>query len=390
MTQETTAGLLRRRLVEQLVADSVLHNPEVRRAAQTVPREVFLGSAIYRPSSAPGVTVWTPTRRDGMTTDEWLRLTYENQTWVTQIDGVLAEDAVGPVTGGTPTSSSTLPGVVLWMLEQAGIAHGQRVLVLGTGTGLSTAYVCEVAGEENVTSVETDPEAAERARKALGEAGYSPALVTADGLRGHPDRAPYDVVIAFCSMRHVPYGLLQQITPGGTLLVTLSGWGAAYGLVRLIVERGNAARGQFLPGYTSFMMARQHGHPPHGPFELLPGQERPSRIDPARLDDWTGRFVAQLAAPSAERFGAGAEQVLLDVATGSQARVRAAENGEGWTVSRRGPIDLWSSIEDAVTTWQRHSSPHLSEFAMTITPDAQRIWLDAPAVPHGPSWALPV
>ncbi|WBB63717.1 ATP-grasp peptide maturase system methyltransferase [Streptomyces sp. WMMC500] len=387
MTRETAAEL-RRRLVEQLVADDVLHDPEVRRAAETVPREVFLGRAIYKPSSPPGVTVWTPTRRDDTPADEWLRLTYQNRTWVTQIDGVLAEDAAGPVTGGSPTSSSTLPGVVLWMIEQAGVVRGKRVLIIGTGTGLSTAYVCEVAGEQNVTSIETDTDAAERARRALGEAGYAPALVTADGLRGCPDRAPYDVVIAFCSMRHVPYGLLRQIAPGGTLLVTLSGWGAAHGLVRLTVEDGGTARGRFLPGYTSFMIARPHDHPPHGPFELLPGEERPSRIDPALLDEWTGRFVAQLAAPSAERLGAGAEQVLLDVATGSQARAaRAAHGGEGWTVIQRGPLDLWNSVEDSVATWRSHGSPFLSEFGMTITPDAQRVWLGAP---NGPSWALPV
>ncbi|MCT9090568.1 ATP-grasp peptide maturase system methyltransferase [Streptomyces sp. ASQP_92] len=386
MTQ-VTASELRRRLVEQLVDEDVLHDPEVRRAAETVPREVFLGSAIYRPSKPPGVTVWTPTRRDDTPADEWLHLTYQNQTWVTQIDGVLAEDAAGPVTGGSPTSSSTLPGVVLWMLEQAGVARGKRVLIIGTGTGLSTAYACEIAGEENVTSVETDTDAAERARKALGEAGYAPTLVTADGLRGYPDRAPYDIVIAFCSMRHVPYGLLQQLAPGGTLLVTLSGWGAAYGLVRLTVKENGAARGRFLPGYTSFMIARPHNHPPHGPFELLPGDERPSRIDPALLDDWTGRFVAQLAAPSAEHLGAGAEQVLLDVATGSQARVRVADDGEGWTVVQRGPFRLWDKVEDSVATWQSHGSPHVSEFGMTITPDAQTVWL---RVPHGPSWALPI
>ncbi|MFI6347584.1 ATP-grasp peptide maturase system methyltransferase [Streptomyces sp. NPDC050560] len=386
MTRDTAVEL-RRRLVARLVADDVLHDPEVRRAAGTVPREVFLGSAVYKPSKPPGVTVWTPLSRDSTPADEWLRLAYRNQTWVTQIDGVLAENAGGPVTGGSPTSSSTLPGVVLWMIEQAGIARGKRVLIIGTGTGLSTAYVCEVAGEGNVTSIETDADAAERARKALGEAGYAPTLITADGLRGCPDRAPYDVVIAFCSMRHVPYGLLQQIATGGTLLVTLSGWGAAYGLVRLTVGNGATAQGRFLPGYTSFMIARPHDHPPHGPFEFLPGHERPSRIDPALLDDWTGRFVAQLAAPSAERLGAGAEQVLLDVSTGSQARVRSAASGEGWTVVQRGPLDLWNAVEDSVTTWQRHGSPFLSEFGMTITPDAQEVWLHSP---RGPKWALPV
>ncbi|MBT2466544.1 ATP-grasp peptide maturase system methyltransferase [Streptomyces sp. ISL-66] len=386
MTNETAAAL-RHRLVEQLVADGVLHDPEVRRAAETVPRELFLGPAIYKPSNPPGVTVWTPTRRDDTSTDEWLRLTYQDQTWVTQIDGVLAENATGPVTGGNPTSSSTLPGVVLWMIEQAGVARGKRVLIIGTGTGLSTAYACEVAGEENVTSIETDPAAAERARKALAEAGYAPTLITADGLRGYPEQAPYDIVIAFCSMRHVPYGLLQQIEAGGTLLVTLSGWGVAHGLVRLAVEGNGVAEGRFLPGYTSFMIARPHDRPPHGPFELLPGEERPSRIDPALLDDWTGRFVGQLAAPSAERLGMGTEQILLDVATGSQARTRPTADGKGWIVVQRGPLNLWTAIEDAIMEWQSYGSPHLSGFGVTITPDTQKVWLD---VPHGSSWTLPI
>ncbi|MGW1762739.1 ATP-grasp peptide maturase system methyltransferase [Streptomyces sp. NPDC002073] len=386
MTDDTAAAL-RHQLVEQLIADDDLHDPEVRRAAGTVPREIFLGPAIYKPSSAPGVTVWTPTRRDDTPTEEWLRLTYQDQTWVTQIDGVLAEDATGPVTGGSPTSSSTLPSLILRMIEQAGVARGKRVLIIGAGTGLSTAYVCEVAGEENVTAIETDPAAAERARKALAEAGYAPILITADGLRGYPERAPYDIVIAFCSMRHVPYGLLQQIATGGTLLVTLSGWGVAHGLVRLTVEANGVAEGRFLPGYTSFMIARPHDRPPHGPFELLPGEERASRADPALLDDWTGRFVAQLAAPSAERLGSGVEQILLDVATGSQARTRADANGDGWTVIQRGRLNLWTSIEDSLMLWQSYGSPHLSEFGLTITPENQKVWLN---VPHRPSWTLPV
>ncbi|MER7045118.1 ATP-grasp peptide maturase system methyltransferase [Streptomyces jumonjinensis] len=386
MTTTDTAGTLRRRLVEQLVADDLLHDPELRRAAETVARETFLGPAIYKPSAPPGVTVWTPTRRADVPAGEWLRLTYENTTWVTQLDGVLAEDATGPVTGGTPTSSSTLPGVVLWMLEQAGVARGKRVLIIGAGTGLSTAYVSEIAGEENTTAIETDPAAAARARKALDEAGYTPALITADGLRGHADRAPYDVVIAFCSMRHIPYGLLRQIREGGTLLVTLAGWGFGHGLVLLTADGVGGATGRFLSGYTSFMMARPHDRPPHGPFELLPGENRPSRIDPALLDDWSGRFVAQLATPSAERLGMGAEQILLDVATGSQARTQPDGNG-GWTVTQRGPLELWSAVEDAIAVWQGHGSPHLSEFGVTITPDAQRVWLGAP---DGPGWALPV
>ncbi|MFD3917464.1 ATP-grasp peptide maturase system methyltransferase [Streptomyces sp. NPDC058595] len=381
------ATVLRRRLVEQLVDEDSLHDPDVRRAAAAVPRETFLGRAIYRPSDPPGVTVWTPVHRDTLPAEDWLRLAYENTTWVTQIDGLLAEDAAIPVTGGTPTSSSTLPGLILWMIEQAGTAPGKRTLIIGAGTGLSTAYVCEVTGEDNTIAVETDPAVAERARKALAEAGYAPTLITADGLRGYGDRAPYDVVLAFCSMRHIPYGLLRQVKDGGSLLVTLAGWGFGHGLVRLTADGVGGATGRFLPGYTSFMMARAHDRPSHGSLELLPGDERQSRIDPASLDDWVGRFVAQLAAPSAERLGAGGEQVLLDVATGSQAWTRPTEGGDGWTVIQRGPIKLWDAVEDSVALWRSHGSPHLSEFGITITPDAQRVWL---GTSDGPSWALPV
>lgn len=142
MTPENSAAL-RRRLVEQLVNEDLLHDPDVLRAARTVPRETFLGSAVYVPSDPPGVTVWTPTLRADVPAEEWMRLTYRNATWVTQLDGVLAEDATGPVTGGTPTSSSTLPGLILWMIEQARLAAGTRVLIIGAGTELSTAYTTD-------------------------------------------------------------------------------------------------------------------------------------------------------------------------------------------------------------------------------------------------------
>ncbi|MFI8515070.1 ATP-grasp peptide maturase system methyltransferase [Streptomyces sp. NPDC085460] len=379
---------MRHRLVEKLVSKGRVTHADVRRAAETVPREVFLGEAVYRPSPPPGVTEWTPVRRDRTSAAAWLELAYRDETWVTQLDGVLAEDAVGAVAGGTPTSSSTLPGSVLWMIERAGITAGSRVLIVGAGTGYSTALVSEIAGAGNTTAIETDPDAAERARRALTEAGYGTgaAVVTGDGLRGHLEAAPYDVVIAFCSMRHVPYGLLRQVRAGGTLLLTLAGWGFGHGLVRLTADGEGGASGRFLPGYTSFMMARSHTQPSHGPVEFLPGVRRPSLIDPTVLDDWTGRFVAQLAAPSAERLGLGEEQILLDVATGSHARTRPDGDG-GWTVTERGPLRLWDAVEEAVSTWQERGAPHLSAFGLTIAPDGQRVWLGDR---EGPAWSLPV
>ncbi|CAD5948540.1 conserved protein of unknown function [Streptomyces sp. KY75] len=99
------------------------------------------------------------------------------------------------------------------------------------------------------------------------------------------------------------------------------------------------------------MIARPHDRPPRPPLALLPGEERPSLIDPAVIGTWTGGWVAQLAAPAAERMGSGPEQILWDVSTGSQARTAPGPGG-GWTVVQRGPVRLWDRVETAIP-WLR-------------------------------------
>ncbi|MFF2660291.1 hypothetical protein ACFVUH_23415 [Kitasatospora sp. NPDC058032] len=146
------------------------------------------------------------------------------------------------------------------------------------------------------------------------------------------------------------------------------------------------ATGRFLPGYTSFMIARPHDRPPRPTPALLPGEERPSHIGPAKLDDWTGGWIAQLAAPSAERMGAGAEQILWDVATGSQARTASDADG-GWTVVQRGPVRLWDRVERAVQRRQSADEPHQDRFGITVSAAGQRVWL---GTEDGPGWDLPI
>ncbi|MFD7908641.1 hypothetical protein ACFV4F_30145 [Kitasatospora sp. NPDC059722] len=140
--------------------------------------------------------------------------------------------------------------------------------------------------------------------------------------------------------------------PGGAILVTLSGWSFGFGLARLVVTRPGEATGRFLPGYTSFMIARPHDRPHRQSLSLLLGDERRTRIDPEMIGTWTGAWVAQLAAPSAERMGVGGQQILSDVATGSQARTMPTPDG-GWTVGQRGPLRLWDQVESAIEAWQK-------------------------------------
>ncbi|MFJ8333661.1 ATP-grasp peptide maturase system methyltransferase [Streptomyces sp. NPDC094437] len=370
-------------LTDQLTEDGTLVEPEWRDAARAVARELFTGSYFRRvPGSVP--TGYRPVQKDE---PGWLEGVYADETLITQLDGrVRPDDTAGATVTGNPSSSSTLPSLVLRMWQQLDVEPGHRVLEIGTGTGYSTALGAHRLGDAHLTSVEYDPVVGAAAAAALKAAGFAPRLIIGDGLRGDPEGAPYDRLIATCSVRYLPLPWLYQVKPGGKILVTLSGWSYANALVLLDVTGPGEATGRFLPGYTSFMIARPHDRPPHPALALLPGEERPTRIDPAQLDTCTGGWVAQLAAPSAERLGAGAEQILWDVSTGSQARTAPHPQG-GWTVVQRGPVRLWDRVESAVEQWQDAGEPHQEKFGITVSPVGQRVWL---GTEDGPGWDLPI
>ncbi|MEV7970531.1 ATP-grasp peptide maturase system methyltransferase [Sphaerisporangium sp. NPDC088356] len=374
---------LRRALADQLARDGSLRGPGWREAVESVARERFLGSAIA------GATEygdrWKVIHRDEVAEDEWLELAYRNETWVTQVDGKSVEGARGTVSG-MPTSSSTLPGLVVLMLEAARISDGDKVLEVGTGTGYSTALMCHRLGDRAVTSVEYDPAVADRARDALTATGYTPTLVTGDGLAGYDKNAEYDRLIATCSVRYVPMPWMWQVRDGGTITAPLTGWMRGAAFAHLTLGGDGTASGRFLEDDIYFMTARPHGPPPVASPYLASGELRESRVDPQVLDIPAGLFVAQLAAPSAMRLGGGDEVILWDVATGSQA-VTGPDPAGGWTVRQRGALRLWDAVEEAILVWQNAGSPHQSAYGLTVTGDRQYVWLGEP---DGPSWDLPV
>jgi methyltransferase of ATP-grasp peptide maturase system len=366
----------------QALADTV-GSAGWRTALEQVPRELFVGDAVLLRDPARG-DLWAAVHRADMSQDDWLALVYTDETWVTQVDGVLAEQAAGAVTG-SPSSSSTTPSLVVRMLEAAGISDGDRVLEIGTGTGYSTALMCQRLGEGAVTSIEYDPAVAERARTAITAAGYAPTLVVGDGLHGYADNAPYDRLIGTCSVRIIPPAWMGQVRAGGTITTPMWGWMGGVAFAHLQVTEDGSASGRFLPDDLYFMRARSHMPPPRPPVKTGIGDARESRIDPAILDEESALFVAQLAAPAAQRAALGDMTILLDVATGSRADTRPNPGG-GWTVYQHGPLRLWDAVEDAILLWQDAGSPHQSAFGLTVTPDRQYVWLGEPG---GPSWDLP-
>ncbi|WP_329018393.1 ATP-grasp peptide maturase system methyltransferase [Streptomyces sp. NBC_00690] len=397
MTDAAPDGLaarLRAQLADRLAETGLLRSGVWRAAVMAVPREVFV-PAFFRRSDGPQGTVWTPATPATETSGAWLEEVYADETLVTQLDGgVHPGDVDGPVSGD-PTSSSTLPGLVVRMLEDLDPKDGARVLEIGTGTGYSTALMCHRLGSDHVTSIEYDPATAASARTAIATAGYSPRLIQSDGLQGDDDGAPYDHLIATCSVRTIPPAWLHQVKPGGTILTTVSGWLHGSGLARLSVGEDGTAFGTFLPGTVSFMIARPHAAPDLGDFSSLlrqPAEERPAHHGPEVFRDWVPLFLTQLAAPKAQgistRLDGGPWLAhTIDVGSGSFATlVPGEDSGSGFRVRQGGPHRLWDDVEAAVDAWKAAGSPPQTAFTLTITPTEQRVRLNTP---EGPSWTLP-
>jgi methyltransferase of ATP-grasp peptide maturase system len=346
-----------------------------------VDRGHFIDS-IFTPA-APGE--WLPLHRDECSREQWSELVYSDAPLVTQVDGMPAHEATAPVSG-IPTSSSSRPSLMLRTLDAATLTGTENVLEIGTGTGYSTALLCHRLGAEHVTSIEVDPDLAASASTRINAAGHEPSLVVGDGLDGYRTNAPYDAIITTCAVRTVPDTWLYQLSDRGTITTTLSGWMMASGLVHLRLDDNGDAHGRFSHHRSSYMLARPHERPPRARFVARAGRTRSTNVDPDRLQEWTPRFVAQLAAPSAELVESRDNVTLLDVATGSQAWTEKLPSGE-LLVHQNGPLRLWDQIEDALTQWEATGAPDQSCFGVSVTADTQRVWAGSP---DGPSWALPL
>ncbi|MGH4016744.1 MAG: methyltransferase, FxLD system [Pseudonocardiaceae bacterium] len=180
------AAELRGRLTDELVADGTIVSNQVEAAFRTVPRHLFAPGATLEESYAQDIVA---TKRDEH---------------------------------GITISSVSAPRIQAFMLEQAGLRPGMRVLEIGSG-GYHAALMAELVGADGeVTTVDIDPEVVDRARSCLTDAGYSRVnVVLADAEGGVPEHAPYDRIIVTVGAWDIPPAWVDQLTEGGTITVPL-------------------------------------------------------------------------------------------------------------------------------------------------------------------------
>jgi protein-L-isoaspartate(D-aspartate) O-methyltransferase len=187
VSDENSLARIRERLAARVITANGIASARVAAALRDVPRHLFLPG--LPPESA-----------------------YRDEAIVTKRDA-----------DGQPISSSSQPAIMAIMLDQLDLAPGLRVLEIGAGTGYNAALMRHiVGGEGTVVSVDIDSEVAAQARDHLASAGYPDVtVVAADGTAGYPPSAPYDRVIATVGVSDLAPPWLDQMRPGGRIVVPL-------------------------------------------------------------------------------------------------------------------------------------------------------------------------
>jgi protein-L-isoaspartate(D-aspartate) O-methyltransferase len=113
------------------------------------------------------------------------------------------------------------PYIVAAMTEALRLEGRERVLEVGTGSGYQTAILCELLPlSATVRTIEIVPQLSARAERTLRELGYENVeFRVGDGAMGWPEAAPYDAILVAAAPEHVPAPLLEQLAPGGRLVI---------------------------------------------------------------------------------------------------------------------------------------------------------------------------
>jgi len=185
---ERHLAILRRHMVEivemhfDLASDEIgsdTLDPDLRRALLEVPRHIFVPSSLAAHA-------------------------YQDGPLPIGFDKTISQPFIGAL-----------------MLQLVGIGPDLRVLEVGTGLGYQAAVMAEMGAE--VFSVEVVEEFAEAAEARFKALGYDVQVKLGDGSRGWPGHEPFDRIIVTAAAPEPPQELVDELSPGGRMVIPLGG-----------------------------------------------------------------------------------------------------------------------------------------------------------------------
>ena len=125
------------------------------------------------------------------------------------------EDGPLPIGHGQTISQ---PYIVAFMTAALNPRPTDRVLEIGTGSGYQAAVLAGLVAQ--VYSIELVEPLARRAEADLKRLGFANVQVRCgDGYLGWPEAAPFDAIIVTCAPEQVPQALVDQLKPGGRMII---------------------------------------------------------------------------------------------------------------------------------------------------------------------------
>jgi protein-L-isoaspartate(D-aspartate) O-methyltransferase len=110
------------------------------------------------------------------------------------------------------------PYIVALMTDLLELEADDIVLEIGTGSGYQTAILSQLC--KQVYTIEYVAALADIAKARLDKLGYDNIQsMTGNGYDGWPEHAPYDGIIVTAAASHIPGPLIEQLKPGGKLVI---------------------------------------------------------------------------------------------------------------------------------------------------------------------------